>query len=197
MPVCRQFHWLLRFVPLEGRSTPASDLKSLHFQVDKPKTLLTSRQQLSTRSLRMFNSAMSSSFGSQQHFANAYRQIGVETGVSSASPHQLVLMLYDGLLESIGRARAAMTGGVVELKCAQISRAVRILEEGLIAGLDLDAEGEIAQNLCNLYCYAAVQLTRSNLRNDPALLHEVEGLIRPLRDAWAAIGAKMSHGAAG
>lgn len=196
MPVCRQFHWLLRFVPLEGRSTPVSDLKSLHFQVDKPKTLLASRQQLSTRSLRMFNSAMSSSFGSQQHFANAYRQIEVETGVSSASPHQLVLMLYDGLLESVGRARAAMVSGAIELKCAQISRAVRILDEGLIAGLDLEA-GEIAKNLSNLYNYATVQLTRSNLRNDLTLLDEVERLIRPLRDAWAAIGAKMSHGAAG
>lgn len=145
----------------------------------------------------MFNSAMSTPFNRPQHFANAYRQIGVETGVSSASPHHLVLMLYDGFLESVGRAQAAMAGGVIELKCAQITRAVRILEEGLIAGLDMVSGGEIALNLHNLYRYAVVQLTRSNLRNDPALLHEVEGLIRPLRDAWAAIGAKMSHGAAG
>lgn len=196
MPVCRQPRWPPRFMSSEGPSTPASDLKSLHCQVDKPKTLLASRPQFSIRSHRMFTSTMSSPFGSQQHFANAYQQIEVETGVSSASPHQLVLMLYDGLLESVGRARAAMVSGAIELKCAQISRAVRILDEGLIAGLDLEA-GEIAQNLSNLYNYATVQLTRSNLRNDPALLNEVERLIRPLRDAWAAIGAKMSHGAAG
>ncbi|WP_310461692.1 flagellar export chaperone FliS [Sphaerotilus sp.] len=144
----------------------------------------------------MFNSALSTPFNRPQHFANAYRQIGVETGVSSASPHHLVLMLYDGFLESVGRARAAMAGGVIELKCAQISRAVRILEEGLIAGLDMVSGGEIALNLRNLYGYAVVQLTRGNLRNDPALLVEVERLIRPLRDAWAAIGAKVSHGAA-
>jgi flagellar protein FliS len=143
----------------------------------------------------MFNSALSTPFNRPQHFANAYRQIGVETGVSSASPHHLVLMLYDGFLESVGRARAAMAGGVTELKCAQISRAVRILEEGLIAGLDMASGGEIALNLRNLYSYAVVQLTRGNLRNDPALLGEVERLIRPLRDAWAAIGAKVSHGA--
>lgn len=145
----------------------------------------------------MFNSAMSTPFNRPQHFANAYRQIGVETGVSSASPHQLVLMLYDGFLESVGRARAAMAGGVIDLKCAQIGRAVRILEEGLIAGLDLESGGEIAQNLRNLYSYAVIQLTRGNLRNDPTLLDEVERLIRPLRDAWAAIGANVSHGAAG
>ncbi len=145
----------------------------------------------------MFNSAMSTPFNRPQHFANAYRQIGVETGVSSASPHHLVLMLYDGFLESIGRARVAMTSGIVELKCAQISRAVRILEEGLIAGLDMESGGEIARNLRSLYHYAVVQLTRGNLRNDPALLLEVDRLIRPLRDAWAAIGANVSHGAAG
>ncbi|WP_338416873.1 flagellar export chaperone FliS [uncultured Sphaerotilus sp.] len=140
---------------------------------------------------------MSTPFNRPQHFANAYRQIGVETGVSSASPHHLVLMLYDGFLESIGRARVAMTSGIVELKCAQISRAVRILEEGLIAGLDMESGGEIARNLRSLYHYAVVQLTRGNLRNDPALLLEVDRLIRPLRDAWAAIGANVSHGAAG
>jgi flagellar protein FliS len=150
----------------------------------------------------MFQSALSASFGSSgfgcpQQSANAYRQVSVETGVASASPHHLVLMLYDGCLESIGCARVAMAGGVIDIKCAQISRAVRILEEGLIAGLDMQAGGEIAQNLRNLYSYAVVQLTRSNLRNDPALLNEVERLIRPLRDAWAAIGAKVSHGAAG
>jgi flagellar protein FliS len=143
----------------------------------------------------MFNSALSTPFNRPQHFANAYRQIGVETGVASASPHHLVLMLYDGFLESVGRARAAMAGGMIEQKCAQITRAVRILEEGLIAGLDMVSGGEIALNLRNLYSYAVVQLTRGNLRNDPALLHEVERLIRPLRDAWAAIGAKVSHGA--
>jgi flagellar protein FliS len=141
----------------------------------------------------MFNSALSTPFNRPQHFANAYRQIGVETSVATASPHHLVLMLYDGFLESIGRARLAMEGGVIEQKCAQITRAVRILEEGLIAGLDMVSGGEIAVNLRNLYHYAVVQLTRSNLRNDPALLNEVERLIRPLRDAWAAIGAKVAH----
>ena len=144
----------------------------------------------------MFNSAMSTPFNRPQHFANAYRQIGVETGVSSASPHHLVLMLYDGFLESVSRARAAMASGVIETKCHQISRAVRILEEGLIAGLDMQSGGEIAQNLRNLYRYAVAQLTRSNLRNDPALLQEVDRLIRPLRDAWASIGAQVPQAVA-
>jgi flagellar secretion chaperone FliS len=100
-------------------------------------------------------------------------------------------MLYDGLLESVGRARAAMAAGAIELKCTQIGRAVRILDEGLIAALDMELGGDIAQNLRNIYSYSVVRLTWSNLRNDPACLDEVERLIRPLRDAWAAIGAQI------
>jgi flagellar protein FliS len=140
----------------------------------------------------MFNSAVSAPLNRPQHFANAYRQIGVETGVASASPHHLVLMLYDGLLESVARARAAMSTGAIELKGTQIGRAVRILDEGLIAALDMEAGGDLALNLRNLYSYAVAQLTWSNLRNDATLLDEVERLIRPLRDAWAAIGAQVS-----
>lgn len=140
----------------------------------------------------MFNSAVTTPLNRPQHFANAYRQIGVETGVASASPHHLVLMLYDGLLESVARARLAMTAGEIELKCRQIGRAVRILDEGLIATLDMDAGGEIAQNLRGLYQYAVLRLTWSNLRNDPALLDEVDRLIRPLREAWAEIGPQVS-----
>lgn len=150
----------------------------------------------------MFQSAMSSAYGSSpfgrsQQFANAYRQVEVETGVSSASPHRLVLMLYDGFLESVGRARMAMGNGAVEVKCAQIGRAVRILDEGLRAALNLDAGGELAVHLHDLYTYAVMRLTQANLRNDPALLDEVDRLVRPLRDAWATIGAAVSHEGAG
>ncbi|MEY4909544.1 MAG: flagellar export chaperone FliS, partial [Pseudomonadota bacterium] len=80
----------------------------------------------------------------------------------------------------------------IELKCMQIGRAVRILDEGLIAALDMEIGGDIALNLRNVYSYSVVRLTWSNLRNDPVFLDEVERLIRPLRDAWAAIGAQVS-----
>ena len=86
-----------------------------------------------------------------------------------------------------------MGNGAVDVKCAQIGRAVRILDEGLKASLNLDAGGDLAANLHDLYAYAMVRLTQANLRNDAASLDEVERLIRPLRDAWATIGAAVSH----
>ena len=78
-----------------------------------------------------FSPAMvSSPFGRAQQFARMYAQVGLETQVEAASPHQLVLMLFDGFLESVGRARLAMQAKLIEVKCQQIGRAVRILDEG-------------------------------------------------------------------
>jgi flagellar protein FliS len=65
---------------------------------------------------------------------------------------------------------------------------VRIIEEGLRAGLDLNAGGNLARDLHELYGYLTMRLTLSNLHNDEAGLAECQRLMEPLRDAWAAIG---------
>lgn len=127
--------------------------------------------------------------------SNAYQQIGVASAVDSASPHRLVGMLYDGLLESIAQARGALRNGDVEAKCRSVNRAVRIVEEGLKGGLDTGAGGEIATNLNMLYGYVSQRLTMANLRSDEAMLQECAGLIEPLRDAWLQIGPSAAEAA--
>jgi flagellar protein FliS len=112
---------------------------------------------------------------------------GAETGVAGASPHKLVLMLFDGYLDALAQARGAMRAGQVEKKGRAISRAVRIVDEGLRACLDLKAGGGLAQDLHDLYGYLAMRMTLSNLRNEEAGLEECQRLIQPLRDAWLSI----------
>ena len=68
--------------------------------------------------------------------ANAYRTVGLETSVAGASPHQLVGLLFDALQQSLATAKGAIQSGEIPTKGRAISRAVRILEEGLKAGLD-------------------------------------------------------------
>ena len=63
--------------------------------------------------------------------ASAYQRINVETSMHTIDQHQLVSLLYAGVLNSIATARGAMARGDVAGKCNGISRAVRILEEGL------------------------------------------------------------------
>lgn len=120
--------------------------------------------------------------------AGLYRQVGVQTGVESATPHRLVTMLYDGLLEALARARGALQTGQVEIKCRAMTQAIRIVEEGLLPSLDTKAGGEVATNLRDLYRYVSLRLTQANLRNDETIIVECVGLIEPVREAWAAIG---------
>jgi flagellar protein FliS len=129
---------------------------------------------------------------STQAFSHAYRQVGVQTGVDSASPHQLVAMLYTGLLDAVARARGAMRQGDVARKGYELTRAVRIVDEGLKACLS-PAGGELASHLGELYGYISVRLTQANLRNDEAALDECVQLIVPLQDAWNTIRSQVDR----
>ncbi|TAK79504.1 MAG: flagellar export chaperone FliS [Aquabacterium sp.] len=122
-----------------------------------------------------------------------YRTVGLETAVSGADPHGLVTMLFDGLVDAMSIAKTALREGQIEAKGKAIGRAVRIIEEGLKAGLNMEAGGQLAVNLRDLYGYVELQLTRANLRNDPAVIDECIRLIEPLRDAWKAIGPEVAR----
>ena len=126
--------------------------------------------------------------------ASVYKRVAVETGVQAADSHRLVGMLFDGLLQSVAAARGAMERGDLVVKGEQIGKAVRIVEEGLKAGLD-PAGGEMAQNLRALYAYAVRRLTEANLRNDPNALAEVATLIEPVAQAWQDIRGQALQGA--
>ncbi|RGE43223.1 flagellar export chaperone FliS [Comamonas testosteroni] len=121
--------------------------------------------------------------------ANAYRQVGVQSGLESASPHRLIQMLFDGLLQNLNTAIGALQRGDIELKGQQIGRAVRILEEGLKGGLNREQGGELAANLGALYDYCVQRLTVANLRNDVAAVEEVVALMSPVAKSWQEIGA--------
>ena len=135
----------------------------------------------------MFASTLSSRIASRRQPSTLYSQVGVETRVSGADPHQLVAMLFDGFQEAVAQARGALRNGDLAAKGMAIGRAVRILDEGLRAGLDLRAGGTLARDLDDLYRYLGLRLTVANLRNDEAALDECRRLMQPLREAWASI----------
>lgn len=138
----------------------------------------------------MFSSAIPTTpFGRTPAVAQAYRRMAAETGVTDASPHRLVAMLYDGFMESLADARGALRKGDPERKGRAIGRAVRIIEEGLRANLNLEAGGKLAADLNQLYAYVVTRLTLANLRNDERILDECQGLVQPLREAWLAISS--------
>lgn len=125
--------------------------------------------------------------------AAAYRQVGVVTGVAAATPHQLVLMLLDSFDDAVVQAQGAIRDAALPAKCRAIDRAVRIIDEGLKANLNLAEGGTLAEQLRALYGYVSVRLLHANLHNDGAALDECRRLIRPLRDAWAAIAPQVHN----
>jgi flagellar protein FliS len=97
-------------------------------------------------------------------------------------------MLFDGLFQSLNAARGAIERGEVEEKGRHISKSVRILQEGLVMGLDLEKGGELAANLKLLYDYSVAQLTKANIRNDMVLVEEVIKVLQPVAQGWKEIG---------
>lgn len=115
---------------------------------------------------------------------SAYQRISVETSMHTIDQHQLVSLLYEGVLSAIATARGALARGDVATKCSSIAKAVRILEEGLMTALDRNEGGALAENLGAVYDYSLRRLILANMRNDDGLLQEVVRLIAPIAQGW-------------
>jgi len=126
-------------------------------------------------------------FGTMQRGANAYANIGVETGVIAASPHKLITMLFDGALVAIAMGQKYMKAGDIKNKGESITKAILIIESGLRASLNKNVGGEIAMNLDALYEYMGRRLLSANIENSQETLDEVHDLLDGLRDAWEQI----------
>ena len=122
----------------------------------------------------------------------AYRQVGVTTAVDGASPHRLVAMLFEGLLDALAQSRGALRAHNIEAKCNAISRAVRIIDEGLRAGLNLTEGGKLASDLNDLYAYVTLRLTQANRNNDEAAIEECVRLIEPIARAWSEMASQVN-----
>lgn len=127
-----------------------------------------------------------------QRASNMYNRVGVETDVLTATPHRLVTLLLDGAADAMTQGLGAIRSGNVEIKGRSLSRAVRILDEGLKAALNLDT-GTLANDLRDLYAYMCMRLTYANLHGEAAAVEECQRLLQPIREAWAAIAPAASE----
>src|SRR5689334_10172567 len=107
-----------------------------------------------------------------------------ETEVLTATPGQLVVLLFDHLLVSLRRAKTAMTNGEFEVQGEQLEKSRNILTE-LLVTLDRERGGEIAINLSALYSFLLGELVQVGVRADEARLGRVTHMIEELRGAFA------------
>jgi flagellar protein FliS len=113
-----------------------------------------------------------------------------------ASPHRLIVLLYQGARQAIAQARMHLQQGNVPDRGMAISKAIRIVESGLQQSLNLEVGGEIAGRLNALYSYMARRLLEANIKQSEAMLVEVDGLLATLEEAWIGIAPEIARMAA-
>ncbi|OXT16886.1 flagellar export chaperone FliS [Bacillus sp. OG2] len=104
-----------------------------------------------------------------------------QNSVTTASPGDLTLMLYNGCLKFIMQAKKAIADKNIEAKNTNIQKAQNIIRE-LMVTLNMDLE--VSENMMSLYDYMNRQLIEANLKSDIAILDEVEGLVTEFRNTW-------------
>ncbi|GAB3286044.1 flagellar export chaperone FliS [Parahaliea aestuarii] len=119
----------------------------------------------------------------------SYARVGVESDVLSASPHRLIEMLFDGALSAIRTARLQLENGDRGAKGLAISKALDIVNNGLLAALDEEQGGDIAAQLAAIYYYVGRLLLKANLHDDDDSLAEAGRLLEDIASAWRQIGA--------
>lgn len=104
-----------------------------------------------------------------------------QNSVNTASPGELTLMLYNGCLKFINLAKHAIETKDFQAKNMNIQKAQKVVQE-LMVTLNMDLE--ISQNMMSLYDYMNRRLIDANIKNDKAILEEVEALVTDFRDTW-------------
>lgn len=130
-------------------------------------------------------------FAQPRQAARAYARVDLSSNAMSASPHQLVTLLFDGAQAALRKAGQAIAVGDAQARGTALSKAIDIIERGLRAGLDLDQGGELAVQLDLLYDYMTRRLLIANLKADGAAVAEVERLMGGIASSWKEIGSEV------
>lgn len=118
--------------------------------------------------------------------ASAYNRVAVDARIEVATPHELIAMLYEGVLDSLAMAQGALQRGDMATKGKSLNKCILLLGEGLKGGLSPEG-GELTANLNQLYDYCIMQLTQANMNNDEAVIEEVRSLVVTVADGWRGI----------
>jgi flagellar protein FliS len=120
---------------------------------------------------------------------SSYHAVNLDAQTARATPVELVLVLTDGLLEEMARARGHIVGRRYELKAASLDKCVQIIN-GMSSSLDFDTGGEVVANLARLYEYCAARLYTAGIKLDPAYVDEVSTLINTIKQGWLGVQAR-------
>ena len=116
-----------------------------------------------------------------------YSKVDLDSRIEGASPHQLVAILFEELLQALDRMAGAVARRDHSALGQSQSRALSTIT-GLQTSLDMERGGEVARNLAALYAGAAKRIRAASRARDSSELMEVRSLLADIAAAWEAIG---------
>ncbi|MEP8944588.1 flagellar export chaperone FliS [Enterobacter ludwigii] len=128
---------------------------------------------------------------------NAYTAVSLDSQIAGATPHQLIVLLYDGAINAMRRAEIYFQSGNIARRGEMISRAINIIDNGLRAGLNHEKGGQIAAELESLYEYISRTLLEANLNKSGENLPHLISLMTEMQETWQAINPEnkqVKHG---
>jgi len=121
-----------------------------------------------------------------------YGQIKNDAQTTYASPHQLMLMLFDGAIEAMSFTIGAIQNENFELRSKQNTRSITIIN-GMRECLDMETGGELADNLYSLYQYMTKELFRASFKNDVETIQNIQTMLKDIRGSWEKIPLDMHY----
>jgi len=116
-----------------------------------------------------------------------YRKVDNVGAVTGRSAIELILLVYDRVADKLAAAETAIANQRPDLLGLAVGEATDLISQGLVAALDYERGGAIAENLAAVYDYSLRRLLLANLRKDSEIVREVAELLAGLREAWVSV----------
>jgi flagellar protein FliS len=124
-----------------------------------------------------------------QVFAQRYR----EAAINTATPLQLIVILYDTAICSLQEACEHIERNNIQARLRSVNRCISVISE-LQSSLDLENGGDIANSLNRLYDYMRKRIFAANVQQSPEPLKEIESLLKDLQLAWRKVAEGVREG---
>ncbi|MCW4782360.1 flagellar export chaperone FliS [Enterobacter chuandaensis] len=121
---------------------------------------------------------------------SAYTTVSLDSQINGATPHELIVLLYDGAINAMKRAEIYFQSGNIARRGEMISRAINIIDNGLRTGLDHEKGGQIAEELESLYEYISRTLLEANLNKSGENLPHLISLMTEMSETWQLVAPK-------
>ncbi|MCS2158097.1 flagellar export chaperone FliS [Scandinavium sp. H11S7] len=128
-------------------------------------------------------------YGSQDGYSQ-YKEMDLASRTASASPLDLVLVLYSGLLDELERAKSHIEGKRFERKAQSINKCIDILN-ALTSSLEFETGGELVQNLARLYDHCVYRLYEASSELSIEKMDEVVQILNNLHEGWEGLSKKL------